>query len=138
MMNQVKKWNQCGVGAVALMDSFNDVQRGIAENRYSLVFASPESLSHSRWRELLQKKSSSISLIAVDEVHCLIQWGESFRKSYREVSLLRSLLTDKAFLLLTATCTEPMRKEICNELLLDAADINMVSVVPDRPNVYLN
>ncbi len=70
--------------------------------------------------------------------HCLVQWGESFRKAYKEVSLLRSLLTDKPFLLLTATSTEHMRKQICSDLLLDADDINMVSVVLDRPNVFLH
>jgi superfamily II DNA helicase RecQ len=129
------------VSAVAILKATEMSTEEIAkleQGDYNIVFVSPESLMQKRWLQLVKKFMGQITCVACDEVHCLIQWGETFRQTYKQVSLLRSFLTEVPFLLLTATCTETMHRQICQHLLLSESEIFTTAILPDRPNVFLH
>lgn len=141
MINQVGIWNKKGVSAVSILQASEmtpDQISRIEQGDYSLIFASPEALMQKRWLHLAQKFDEQIIVVACDEVHCLIQWGEQFRPSYKKVSILRSYLTTVPFLLLSATVTETMRKQICRLLLLSESEVSTTAILPDRPNLFFH
>lgn len=85
---------------------------------YSFLYLSPERLTSHSFLEYLPKLS--LCLIAVDEAHCLSQWGHDFRPPYRKIALLRNLLPDLTFLAVTATATSYVVQDIIKVLELRA------------------
>nr|XP_006812853.1 PREDICTED: ATP-dependent DNA helicase Q-like SIM-like [Saccoglossus kowalevskii] len=105
----------------------------IIEGQYSVVFCSPESIVRDPWRTMLGNAhyKERLCLLACDEAHCIVEWGDDFRPSYKQVTVLRSLTTCP-ILVLTATATESMRQNILSTLLLDEEEVKTVAIVPDR------
>lgn len=83
-----------------------------------MLYLAPESLESNL--ELLERlaKTVGVCLVAVDECHCVSQWGNDFRPSYRGIGRLRERLPDVPFLALTATATPFVRSDICQSLTL--------------------
>ena len=73
--------------------------------------------------------------MAIDEAHCVSQWGHDFRDSYRTLGKLRHVLPGVPFLAMTATATESVRKDICQSLNLRSPVINVTSF--DRNNLFI-
>ena len=108
---------------------------GLRQQRYRLLYVSPERLVGEGGEGFLSMLAScgGISFVAVDEAHCIGQWGHDFRPEYRQLSRLRQLLPGVALHAFTATATERVRRDIATQLALD----NPLELVGgfDRPNL---
>ena len=115
MEDQVSKLKELGIKAMY----FESDTRGLSLSKqldnalygnYKVVFVSPERLGNPSF--LQQIKSAPISLIAVDEAHCISEWGHDFRPSYRKINLLREAFPQTPILALTASATVEVKKDI--------------------------
>ncbi|CAH1115190.1 unnamed protein product [Psylliodes chrysocephalus] len=108
----------------------------ISENKYRLVYLTPEFCAGERGTELLHEWSNTLplTLIAIDEAHCVSSWGHDFRASYRKLGELRNLIPDVPILAVTATATEKVRIDIIKTLQLRNPQFSSTSF--DRPNFY--
>ena len=119
MKDQVQNLNNRGIKAIALTSGipFNEVNT-LLDNciygNYSFLYISPERLQ----QELVQEriKQMNVNLIAVDEAHCISQWGNDFRPAYRNISMLRDLKPDVNVIALTASATKKVVTDICEQL----------------------
>lgn len=120
----------------------DDILRG----RYKVLFVSPERLASAAFRRLVRPKFNvetrqferqfpTVSLLCVDEAHCLSQWGHNFRPSYLRVRSLLPLLEPKSVLALTATAGPLVVRDICKTLCIpfDGEGLNDRDHPPDSP-----
>jgi ATP-dependent DNA helicase RecQ len=136
MNDQVDTLVDCGVPAAAVNSSTSPVekQRIAAEarsGRLKLLYLSPERLMVDRTLEFLQ--GIDVSFFAIDEAHCISDWGHDFRPEYRMLRKLKELFPDSAIHAYTATATEKVRDDIVRELGLVDAKVLVGSF--DRPNL---
>lgn len=98
----------------------NTVISDIMANKYNLVYMTPEFCTGDSGKQLLQNmnKSLSLTLIAIDEAHCVSTWGHDFRYQYRELGKLRDILPEVPILAVTATATPRVRNDIVSSLKL--------------------
>src|SRR5215470_18038364 len=108
---------------------FADIERG----RYKLVYAAPERCDSRRFRQFI--RHAGISLLVVDEAHCISQWGYDFRPHYRRVLQRLPELRRATMLALTATATPEVQNDIC--AVLELPDIKRVVGDFNRHNLYL-
>ena len=73
----------------------------------------------------------------MDEAHCISEWGEDFRPEFRNIEVLRSLL-QCPFMAVTATATSAVRKDIMKYLHFQAKDTDIIALIPDRPNIFVD
>jgi len=99
----------------------------------ALLYVAPETLASPRMRDALC--GLKLSLLAVDEAHCISEWGHDFRPEYRALGALRAELPPSPCLALTATATERVRAEIMSELGFDEPREFVAGF--DRPNIFL-
>lgn len=92
----------------------------IMENKYRIVYVTPELCTGDFGNEFLLniRNTLNVDLIAIDEAHCVSQWGHDFRTKYRELSKIRKILTNVPVLAVTATATEEVRLDIISSLNL--------------------
>lgn len=107
----------------------------IKAGKVKIVYVSPEGLATQRIRELLSAPELTISCITIDEAHCVSQWGHDFRPDYLEISTVRKLFPKAAMLALTATATEQVRRDICENLGMKKPAVFISSF--NRENIYL-
>jgi ATP-dependent DNA helicase RecQ len=139
MNDQVQALNARGVPATLLASTLdgNEVRRRMARmaaGEYSLVYAAPERLVFAGFRGLL--KNTEIPLVAVDEAHCISEWGHDFRPEYLEIGGLLADLPKARVLACTATATPVVRDEILSRLGLPADTPQHVHGFA-RPNLKL-
>jgi len=101
--------------------------------QYKLLYISPEGLQNTYLQEKLKKRK--VSLLVVDEAHCISQWGHDFRMEYLDLARLRSLFLDPPCLAVTATATPEVKKDIIQYLNLRNVQEFIESV--DRPNIAI-
>jgi ATP-dependent DNA helicase RecQ len=142
MRDQVAFLRECGVDARVLNSTLApDEWRANAEaarrGQLSLLYLAPETITTQRVRELLDTLVSEgrLKLFAVDEAHCISEWGHDFRPDYRALGALRESLQGVPCLALTATATSRVRDDIRSELRLHAP-LELVAGF-DRPNIVL-
>lgn len=121
MQDQVTQLNERGIPAVALYSGMTYRQNNHAldacrQEYYKLLYVSPERLQSSQFLD--QLATLSISLIAVDEAHCISQWGHDFRPSYLKIAAVRDLFPGVPMLALTATATARVQQDIISHLHL--------------------
>src|SRR5688500_20170677 len=100
----------------------SEVDRGVREGKYRLLYVAPERLvgdGGDGFQNLLS--SRPVSFIAVDEAHCISQWGHDFRPEYRQLARLRERWPDVSLRAFTATATGRVRKDILSQLGLRSA-----------------
>ena len=119
MKDQVEKLNQMGIRALALHSGLSRDEIDIGLNNavygdFKFLYVSPERLSTEIFR--IRLPQMNISLVAVDEAHCISQWGYDFRPSYLKIAGLREQLGDVPFLGLTATATREVVDDIQEKL----------------------
>ncbi len=118
MQDQVTQANEKGIKSMALRND-QAVEKqldNIAYGNYKLVYCSPEKLQQKRILERLA--GLNFKCIAVDEAHCISQWGSDFRPAYKHLSALRNLLPKVPVIALTASATPTVVKDIIEELKL--------------------
>jgi len=109
----------------------NQVQDQARQGKIKILYVAPERLAISGFQRFLQ--SLDVSLIAIDEAHCISEWGHDFRPDYRNLKSLRKDFPGVPVIALTATATEPVREDIVNQLALDKPEIFISSF--NRPNL---
>jgi ATP-dependent DNA helicase RecQ len=136
MQDQVVALRQLGVRA-AFLNSTLDAREAVAAERalrdgaLDLLYVAPERLMMPRMLELLEQ--SRISLFAIDEAHCVSQWGHDFRPEYLQLSVLQERFPAVPRIALTATADMQTRAEIRQRLALEEARVFVSSF--DRPNI---
>ncbi|HZW14067.1 MAG TPA: DNA helicase RecQ [Noviherbaspirillum sp.] len=136
MQDQVDALAELGVRAAFLnstqtFDEAMRTERRVRNGDLDLVYVAPERLMTPRCLELLE--ASKIALFAIDEAHCVSQWGHDFRPEYIKLSVLHERFPDVPRIALTATADPQTRAEIAHRLQLDDA-MQFVSSF-DRPNI---
>ncbi len=136
MQDQVAALRQLGVRASFLNSTLDaqaalETERALREGRLDLLYVAPERLVMPRMLDLLAK--SKIALFAIDEAHCVSQWGHDFRPEYLQLSLLHERYPAIPRIALTATADPQTRAEIISRLALDEARVFISSF--DRPNI---
>jgi ATP-dependent DNA helicase RecQ len=137
MDDQVATLDELGVAAVALNSTQTaEEQREIAERlrrgEIKLLYLAPERLVQPRMLAFLQ--SLPIALFAIDEAHCVSQWGHDFRPEYLQLGQLAELFPQVPRIALTATADKRTREEIAQRLHLEQAELFLSSF--DRPNIF--
>ncbi len=136
MQDQVAAMQLAGVRA-AFLNSTQDaetargVEKALRAGELDLLYVAPERLTTPRCLELLA--SSRIALFAIDEAHCVSQWGHDFRPEYLQLSVLHERFPGVPRIALTATADPQTRAEIAMRLALDEARVFISSF--DRPNI---
>ncbi|KFL35851.1 DNA helicase RecQ [Arenimonas donghaensis] len=136
MQDQVEALEQLGVRAACLNSSLPaseaaQVEARLLAGELDLLYVAPERLLTDRFLSLLGR--SRLALFAIDEAHCVSQWGHDFRPEYRELNLLHERWPDVPRIALTATADPPTRREIAERLDLTDAPCFITSF--DRPNI---
>ncbi len=121
MKDQVDGLRQCGYAAAALYSGMSpgDVRRTeeqMAAGRYRLVFVAPERLLTPRFLQFVERLK--VGAFAIDEAHCISQWGHDFRPEYRQLAELKSRFPQTSLHAYTATATERVRDDIAAQLRL--------------------
>ncbi|MFA6062147.1 MAG: DNA helicase RecQ [Gallionella sp.] len=140
MQDQVDALRQLGVNAAYLNSSLTaenarEVQGQLLRGELDLLYVAPERLMNSNFLGLLEQVQSKtgLALFAIDEAHCVSQWGHDFRPEYRELTILRERFPTVPRIALTATADAPTRREIVERLSLEQARQFVSSF--DRPNI---
>jgi len=136
MQDQVDALSAVGVRAAFLnstqdLDERRRVEAALLAGELDLVYLAPERLKLSSTLELLDR--AKVSLFAIDEAHCVSQWGHDFRPDYLALSVLHERWPAVPRIALTATATEQTRREIAARLELGEAELFVSSF--DRPNI---
>jgi ATP-dependent DNA helicase RecQ len=138
MKDQVDQLRECGVPAIFLNSTVtagqyrSHVER-LKRNAVKLLYLAPEALLATRTLALLS--SLKVDCFAVDEAHCISEWGHDFRPEYRQLLDVRSHFPAAACVAMTATATERVREDIKNSLRIDPANEFIGSF--NRPNLFL-
>ena len=140
MQDQVAALREAGVRAAFLNSSLSPeeagkVERGLAEGDYDLLYVAPERLLMPRFLAQLERLQAlaRLALFAIDEAHCVSQWGHDFRPEYMQLALLHERFPGVPRIALTATADRVTRAEIVQRLALDGARQFVASF--DRPNI---
>lgn len=140
MKDQVNALVQQGVKAAYINSSLTDTQydkvlKNAALGIYKIIYVAPERLESVSFINLCRR--IKISMVAVDESHCVSQWGQDFRPSYLNINKFISMLPNRPIIgAFTATATDEVKKDIVNILQLDNPAV--VTTGFDRPNLFFS
>ncbi|SCP06131.1 ADP-dependent DNA helicase RecQ, putative [Plasmodium ovale] len=148
MKDQVDGLNRKKISSVFLGSgqkmSNENVVTEIKQGIYNIVYCSPEyALNNKNFFTILKKR---ILVLAIDEVHCMSEWGHDFRPSYRKLNELRNILKGIPIMCLTATCTKDVQSDILknlnfdlNKCLIKRSSVNKTNLfysVREKTNIY--
>ncbi len=138
MQDQVQKAQELKISATFLSSTISREEREsrqerIARGDYQLIYVTPERFRKPEFVAAI--KNRRIQLLAVDEAHCISQWGHDFRPDYSRVGEFRALLGNPPTMALTATATPEVQKDILNKLSIPTAET--ISAGIERPNLAL-
>ncbi|MGY0560147.1 DNA helicase RecQ [Luteimonas sp. A277] len=136
MQDQVEALNQLGVRAAYLnstleADAAQAIERQLLDGKIDLLYVAPERLLTPRFLSLMDR--APLALFAIDEAHCVSQWGHDFRREYRELTVLHERWPQVPRVALTATADPPTQREIAERLQLEDARRFVSSF--DRANI---
>jgi ATP-dependent DNA helicase RecQ len=136
MKDQVDALRTSGIAATFLNSTLAGTEsgerlRGLDRNQFRLLYVAPERLMMENFLE--RALNWNIAQIAIDEAHCISEWGHDFRPEYRELKKLRTHFPDVPIMALTATATERVRDDIIKQLKLHAPRCYVASF--NRPNL---
>ena len=136
MQDQVAALTEAGVRAAFVNSTLEPhlarrVEDGMVQGRYDLVYVAPERLARDAFLERLD--NCRLALFAIDEAHCVSQWGHDFRPEYRKLDVLHQRYPDVPRIALTATADAPTRSEILTHLDLSEEDVFILRLRPAQP-----
>jgi ATP-dependent DNA helicase RecQ len=136
MKDQVDVLKKIGVEAEYLNSSLSPAEQDtviekLKDKKLSLIYVAPERLVKEQFLSILQ--TIPISFFAIDEAHCISQWGHDFRPEYRRLHIIRQRFPEKALIALTATATPRVKEDIIEKLQLKKAEVFQASF--NRPNL---
>ncbi|MEO8044499.1 MAG: RecQ family ATP-dependent DNA helicase, partial [Spartobacteria bacterium] len=136
MKDQVDALQASGVAATFLNSTLDGTEararlRGLYNGEFRLLYVAPERLMLDSFIEKVREWN--VALVAIDEAHCISEWGHDFRPEYREMARLREILPNVPIMALTATATERVREDILKQLNLRDPKCYVASF--DRPNL---
>jgi ATP-dependent DNA helicase RecQ len=136
MKDQVDSLNANGVAAEYINSSLKDgeirdIMDRVKDDEVKLLYIAPERFSSEQFCNFL--KEVQVSLIAIDEAHCISTWGHDFRKDYRNLNKLRTKFPGVPIIALTATATEKVKRDIISQLRLTDEEVFVSSF--DRENL---
>jgi ATP-dependent DNA helicase RecQ len=141
MQDQVDSLRDNGIGATFLNSTVSaselrSRETAILKGEIKLVYIAPERLLGERFLPFLDVVKSRVGLagFAIDEAHCVSEWGHDFRPEYRQLKQLRSRYPQTPMMALTATATQRVRQDIIQQLVLTQPNIHIASF--HRPNLY--
>ena len=140
MKDQVDTLNSMGINSAFLNSSlstyeFNEVMNGIENNKYKIIYVAPERLHSNEFITAITQVK--IGKVAIDEAHCVSQWGHDFRVSYKGISTFIDKLIERPIITaFTATASEEVRSDIVNLLRLNNPQIFVTGF--DRENLRIN
>ncbi len=137
MQDQVDALQQLGIHAAFLNSTLHRGEQRLIEadllrGKFDLLYLAPERLLNAAMLNLLDQ--CEIALFAIDEAHCVAQWGHDFRKEYQQLSMLHERYPTVPRIALTATADQRTRDEIIEQLALQQAHVFINSF--DRPNIH--
>jgi ATP-dependent DNA helicase RecQ len=141
MQDQVDALQDNGIGATYLNSSLSpkevqEREKQIFENKIKLLYVAPERLLGDRFQDFFYRLITQIgvSAFAIDEAHCVSEWGHDFRPEYRQLSQLRQQYPQIPIFAFTATATKRVQKDIIDQLKLHKPSVHLTSF--NRPNLY--
>lgn len=140
MKDQVDALLARGIDAAFINSSLSRRDRerryaDVASGRYDLLYVTPERFRKPEFIEVIGQRN--VTLLAVDEAHCISEWGHDFRPDYTRLEEFRGLIGDPTTIALTATATPEVQTDIIRQLGLNAADVRLFHEGIDRPNLSL-
>ncbi|HOO08824.1 MAG TPA: ATP-dependent DNA helicase RecQ, partial [Cyclobacteriaceae bacterium] len=137
MKNQVDQLNTYGINARFLNSTLSKsevtrLKRDCINGDVKLLYVAPESLNKEEYIEFLAK--ANVSFVAIDEAHCISEWGHDFRPEYRKIKTMIAQLGNMPVIALTATATPKVQIDIQKNLQMEDADIFVSSF--NRKNLY--
>ena len=137
MKNQVDQMNAYGVNARFLNSTLSKgeitrLKKDCMNGNVKLLYVAPESLNKEETIEFLKKVN--VSFVAIDEAHCISEWGHDFRPEYRRIKTMIQTLGDMPVIALTATATPKVQLDIQKNLQMEEADVFISSF--NRKNLY--
>ncbi len=137
MKDQVDALRRAGVHAAALNSRLSPgeaaaIERAVGGGEVDILYVSPERLMTPRCLEMLRR--TPLALFAIDEAHCISQWGHDFRPEYQQLTILKERFAGVPLIALTATADEPTRRDIIAQLGLE--DARVFAAGYDRPNLF--
>ncbi|MCA9311753.1 MAG: ATP-dependent DNA helicase RecQ [Phycisphaerales bacterium] len=140
MEDQVAALKARGVAAEYINSTLGRKERerryaALARGEFRLIYATPERMHKPEFRAALEAIEGGVRLLAIDEAHCITQWGHDFRPAYQQVGEFRHQLGDPVTIALTATATPMVRQDIRRTLGLDEAAMPLFATPVDRPNL---
>lgn len=135
MQDQVLSLDVANIPATFLGSAQKDksIEGRILQGEFRLVYASPEFLASDWGQDFVRQLRDQLTLIAIDEAHCVSHWGHDFRTDYRKLGNLRSIAPSVPILAVTATATPEVRQDICHQLKMRNPQILCTGF--DRPNL---
>ena len=139
MKDQVDALRARGVPAVALTshagaEEQREIIEGIRAGLYTLIYVAPERFRSPRFVDALRSMAGKLALVAIDEAHCISEWGHDFRPDYRRIGEIVRQLGAARIAAFTATATPEVRRDIAHQL--DLVDPALHFRGFDRPNLY--
>ena len=139
MKDQVEQLHEVGAGAVFLNSSlsYDEYRRNVARimrDEAKLLYVAPETLLMQKTLALLDAKT--VTCLAIDEAHCISEWGHDFRPEYRQLVEVRSRFPDAVSMALTATATPRVQEDIKTSLHFESSNAFIASF--NRPNLFLD
>lgn len=140
MQDQVDSLQDNGIGATFLNSTLDyhterSRQQAILQGKTKLLYIAPERLLNERFNPFLQQINQHIGInaIAIDEAHCVSEWGHDFRPEYRQLKQIRQQYPQIPIIALTATATKRVQQDIVQQLKLRQPNIHLASF--NRPNI---
>jgi ATP-dependent DNA helicase RecQ len=136
MKDQVDALNKRGIPSAYINSSLNSdeiniINSRLIKNEIKLLYLAPERINSSSFVSLI--KTLDVGLLAIDEAHCISEWGHDFRPAYREITMLSDIMPNATVSAFTATATEEVKKDIVKSLRMESP--NVVQKSFDRTNL---
>jgi ATP-dependent DNA helicase RecQ len=140
MKDQTDSLQKLGIDAVYINSSLSKSERekryaNIKKGKHRILLVSPERFRIAEFKDIIQ--SREVSLLAVDEAHCISQWGHDFRPDYSRIKEFREIMGNPVTIALTATATKQVQEDIIQKLGLLPGEIRVFNEGISRPNLYL-